>query len=139
MQDGTTYEATANRQTVKDGAAKFCCCACWMHYRFGAPKSITSRSVSDFLSPTWDVSKFLEELRPRELTCVLLYEMLRDRDRYTNLDPPLSKAEQMFIVLAKNTFAEVTNALKLDIDDVESVWTNSGLAIIYMNHEGCSV
>lgn len=106
-----------------------------MHERFGSPRSISLRSVSDFVSPDWDVSEYLEPLDRRELTYVLLYEVLRDRGRYTGLDPPLSKAEQMFIVLAKNSFAEVTNALKLDIDDVESIWTNSGLAIIYMKHE----
>lgn len=131
MQDG------APREETRTLPAKYCCCACWMHYRLGAPRSITLQTVSEYLSPTWDVSRFLNELRPRELTCVLLYEVLRDRERYIDLDPPLTKAEQMFIVLAKNSFAEVTNALKLDIDDVESIWSSSGLAIIYMNHERC--
>ena len=134
-------EAGAKEAGLRSAAErkKFCCCACWMHFRFGAPRNLTAKSVSDFISPEWDVSEYIEELRPRELACVLLYEMLRDRERYAGADPPLSKAEQMFIVLAKNAFAKVTTELRMETESLEAIWTNSGLAIIYMNHEGCSV
>lgn len=128
-------DAREERDPEKEGLSgrRYHCCACWLSDRLGTPRDVTPESVARAVSPDFDVSEHLRDLTPVELTFLLLFESLRDRARYTNLDPPLNKAEQMFIATARRQLDRVTETLTLDIGQMESAWADSGLAAIYID------